>query len=58
VRVENAGRREVNRNTDMSDGSAAYSVSLRTKINDLEMDCINLGGVNDLLLDYKKISRK
>ena len=55
--IENVGNTGIERNTDMSDGSATYSISLRKKFSELEIDCVNLGGVNETILDYKKIKR-
>lgn len=42
---------------DMTDGSALYSLSLRKPFEDLEIDCINYGGLNETLMDYTKIKR-
>ena len=41
----------------MTDGSAVYSLNLRKPFEDLEIDCINFGGLNETSMDYRKIKR-
>jgi hypothetical protein len=40
---------------EMTDGSAVYSIGLRKVFEEKEISCINMGGLNEDMNDFRQI---